>query len=113
MRRGAKMVMLFKSRKALDFLLKHGEVVTFRLHERKTGKDWITDRRGGKKIADVEVVLLEKVRKPSYRATYFQKYVHKSGFDNVKEWWDEIVKLNGFSKFMNAEKGYFYLVRLR
>ena len=111
--RGIDMVMIFRCRKVLNFLLKRGEVVIFRLHKRKEGKDWITHKRGGKKIAEVEIVLLEEIENPSWHATKFQKYVDKSGFDSVKEWWDAIIELNGFSRFMNAKRGYFYLVRGR
>ena len=105
------MVLIFKSKKALDFLLKHGEVITFRLHERKAGKDWITDRRGGKKIADVEVVLLEETKTP-HDFNKFQQYVDKSGFDSIEEWLSEIIKLNPACKLRDAETGYFYLVKL-
>ena len=104
-------MMLFKSKKALEFLLKQGEVVTFRLHKRREGKDWVTNKRGGKKIVEVEIVLLEEIENPSWRATKFQKYVDKSGFNSLKEWWDAIIEVNGFNKFMNAKKVIFILLK--
>jgi len=97
------MVMIFKSKKALNFLLTHGEVYTLRPKRRKEGRDWITDRRGGKKIANVEVELvafidLEKNYAETYRYinTIFNcakdllgNYVEKSGFQSVGEWLSE------------------------
>lgn len=104
--------MIFSSKKALDHLMKYGRVVTFRIRERKEGYDWITDRRGGRKIADVKVKLIDVIEEPSNRATVFLKYLRDSGFNSVGEWWDEIVNLNGMNKFYKAEKGYFYLVEI-
>jgi len=104
--------MIFSSEKALNHLMEHGRVVTFRLRMRGVGYDWITDRRGGSKIADVKITLIEEVDNPSERATVFLQYLKDSGFSSVGEWWDEITRLNGIKKFYNAEKGYFYLVEL-
>ena len=50
------MVVIFQSEKARRFLLENGVVFTFRSKRRKKlGEDWITDRRGGHKIADALV----------------------------------------------------------
>jgi len=85
------MVMIFQSEKARRFLLEKGFVFTFRAHRRKkVGRDWITARRGGRKIADVEVKE-EGIFNPSE----LKPYVRHSGFKSISEWIEEIRRLNG------------------
>jgi len=97
------MVMIFQSRKALSHLLQRGVVFTFRPQRRKTGKDWITDRRGGRKIADV-VVEEEGEFAPSGLGLYLEY----SGFNTLDEWIEEIRMLNR----RMPEKGWLYRVAL-
>ena len=85
------MVMIFQSEKARRFLLENGVVFTFRAKRRKKlGRDWITDRRGGRKNS----------RHPSggrgkVQASRSGLYVEYSGFSTLEEWIGEIKKLNG------------------
>jgi len=99
------MVMIFKSEKARKFLLEHGIVVSFRKNRRKTnlGKDWLTDKRGGKKIGDILVIELGE-----FEVEKLEPFVSISGFKNLQEWKDEIQKLNNKS----VSKGWLYLVNL-
>lgn len=89
------MVMIFQSEKPRQHLLEKGFVLTFRkLHMsgRKLGKDWITDKRCGKKIADVLVFSEYATVKPTREM--LAPYVNYSGFDSVDEWIEEIERLN-------------------
>jgi len=82
---------IFQSEKARRFLLENGVVFTFRSKRRKKlGEDWITDRRGGHKIADV---LVEEERK--FKPQELGLYVEYSGFSTLEEWIGEIERLNG------------------
>jgi len=100
------MVMIFSSDKARSFLLEHGRVYTFRKNRRKrVGRDWITDRRGGRKIADVTI----EEEAPVFHLNTLRKYVGESGFQTVDEWIEEIRRLNG-GKLPTA--GYLYKVTL-
>ena len=87
------MVMIFQSKKALEFLLKNGFVYTLRLKRKRTGRDWITDRRGGKKIADVNIEFVSVIR--ANNINDLEKYVPYSGFKSLDEWLIEAFKLNG------------------
>jgi len=99
------MVMIFQSEKARSFLLENGFVYTFRVHRRKhTGKDWMTGKRGGRKIADV---FIQEVG--CFRPTWLMPYTEYSGFDSYEEWQTEIVKLN---KGVYPCKGWLYKVSL-
>ena len=84
------MVMIFKSEKARRFLLENGVVFSFRSKRRKKlGRDWITDRRGGHKIADA---LVEEEGK--FKLQDLGLYVEYSGFSTLEEWIAEIRRLN-------------------
>lgn len=84
------MVMIFQSKKALARLLKEKSVATFRKNRRReTGHDWITDHRGGKKIA--EVMIREE---GLYSPSALSEFVFLSGFSSLQEWKNEIQKLN-------------------
>jgi len=83
--------MIFQSEKARRFLLENGVVFTFRAKRRKKlGEDWITDRRGGRKIADI---LVEEEGK--FKPQDLGLYVKYSGFSTLEEWIEEIKRLNG------------------
>lgn len=91
--------MLFMSPKPRRFLLENGMVYTVRAKKRKLrgeyiGHDWITDRRGGRKIADVIVEHWMPIDKDSLE-TVLTHYVRWSGFLTVTEWINEIKKFNG------------------
>ena len=104
------MVMIFQSPKALKFLLEEGEVYTFRVHARKSPKknDWITDKRGGKKISNVIIKLVARIN----RLSALSSYVTRSGFENLTDWLDEIKRLNpnDFAAQTNMISGYLYHV---
>jgi len=88
------MVMIFSSEPARNFLLKEGRVFSFRSRKRKrTGRDWITDRRGGKKIADVYIEEPFEI----WKAKQLETFVHASGFENLDAWLKEIYRLGGFN----------------
>ena len=98
------MVLYIKSRKVFEALRKHKLVYTFRVKRRKkTSRDWVTDRRGGKKKA---VVNIEEVGKVSVHDLV--EYVPWSGFGSHEEWLEEIAKLNG----KLVEEGWLYRVSL-
>ena len=101
------MVMLFQSKKAREHLLQFGEVYTFRTHKRKkTGKDWITDKRGHPKICDVTITLVREVKVGTIDLV---SYAEKSGFEHAWDWTCEIFKLNPELK---AIRGYVYHVEV-
>jgi hypothetical protein len=101
--RGNVMVIIFQSRKALNHLLQRGVVFTFRLHRRKAGMEWVTDRRGGHKIADV-IVEEEGV----FTRHNLGLYVEFSGFNTLQEWIEEVWRLNK----RIPERGWLYRVTL-
>ena len=81
------MVIIFSSHKARQHLLTTGQVYTVRTKKRKEepfkpSKDWLTDRRGGRKIADVLVEYWLPIKRESLELL-LQRYVKKSGFLTV------------------------------
>ena len=102
------MVMIFQSPKALKYLLEEGEVYTFRIHERKSLKkrDWIADKRGGKKISGVIIEFVTVISK----LTALSSYVTRSGFENLTDWYNEIKRLNPRVVQTNMIFGYLYHV---
>ena len=99
--------MIFSSKKALEQLRTMGEVVTFRLKERKIlGDDWVTNRRGGKKLYDVFVDVEEEGIIPADLGDY----IENSGFKSLKEWINEIKRLH---KCNEQTKGFLYYVCLQ
>ena len=81
-----------------------GEVITFRLKERKVvGFDWATDKRGGKKLFDV----LVEEEMGDIAPIDLEDYVEKSGFKTLKEWISEIKRLH---KCGANTKGFLYWV---
>jgi len=91
------MVIVFSSSKPRKHLLENGQVYTVRTKKRKEkmfkpSKDWLTDRRGGRKIADVLVEYWLPVRREELELL-LQRYVKKSGFLTVNEWIQEIKRL--------------------
>jgi len=100
------MVMIFQSEKPRRFLLENGIVFTFRVHRRlMTGKDWITDKRGGHKIANV-IVEAEGAFSPADLGTY----VAYSGFDSLEEWHEEVKRVLNWHRLPPV--GWLYKVSL-
>ena len=97
------MVIIFRSEKALSYLLSYGEIYTFRVRRRKVGRDWVTDKRRGHKIADV---FIEEVG--VFTLEELSRFVEHSGFASVKEWIEEIQKLNNHL----PERGWLYKVKV-
>ncbi len=103
------MVMIFAHPRVRAHLLEKGMVYSFRKHHKKTsdgirpqtGKDWATDRRTGKKIADIHVAALEPIDSLNMEQV-LEKYVPESGFyqgdgpldDAILEWTQAINDLN-------------------
>ncbi len=107
------MVMIFAHPKVRAYLLEHGLVYTYRKHHKKTsdgirlriGKDWATDRRTGKKIADIYITPMEPIDSLNM-GQVLTKYARESGFylgfykkwsgigDAVSEWARAINSLN-------------------
>ncbi|MBA7690388.1 hypothetical protein ES703_98914 [subsurface metagenome] len=104
------MVIIFENEKARNHLLKESFVFTFRKKKRKrTGNDWMTNMRGGFKVADVDI---EEIGCWTGMAwlSILKSFVEHSGFSTEGEWLVEIVKLN---KGLMPKKGWIYGVRLR
>lgn len=104
------MVIIFQNKKARDFLLRRRFVYSFRKVDSKYRfYDWMTDKRGGKKIADVLVNLYDGVFCSPIEEV-LGKYVTKSGFKTVGEWLDAIREFNGGRV---PATGYIYYVQIR
>lgn len=81
------MVMIFSNPIVRAYLLAHGLVYTFRKRHPKTadgvrlktGKDWATNKRTGKKIADIRVTPIEPIDSTNM-GRILTKYVRESGF---------------------------------
>jgi len=111
------MVMIFKEEKPLKHLFTHGRVYTFRTTLRKGLKaklpglqlsymdDWITWKRGGKKLINVRIYLIRKVE----RLLFLDAEIKDSGYASKKEWIDAIKRLN---KGKDCTVGYLYMVTI-
>ena len=91
------MVIVFSSHKPRRHLLENGQVYTVRIKKKKMKpwylkKDWMTDKRGGKKIADVFVEYWFSIKRDELE-TVLIHYVKNSGFLTVSEWLQEIKRL--------------------
>ena len=103
------MVMIFADPKVRAYLLEHGVVYSYREYHKKTldgvrpqtGKDWATDQRTGRKIADINITPMEPVDSLNL-GRVLTRYARQSGFyqgygrvdDAVSEWAKAINKLN-------------------
>jgi hypothetical protein len=112
-RKSKKMVMIFQSEKALNFLLEEGEVYTFRARKRKSRRknDWITNKRGGHKISNVTVEFVTRINRLQALSTY----VSRSGFSSLKDWLYEIKRLHpkDVAAQVGIISGYLYHVTLK
>lgn len=101
------MVMIFENQQVLNYLLSHGFVYTFRTHKRlRLGTDWITDKRGGKKIANVRITFIKITRD----LNELMPFLKHSGFNNIIDWNTAIMELN--PDFVHKEMKYGYLYRV-
>lgn len=120
-------MMIFNHPLVRAYLMEHGVVYTFRKNHKKTadgvrpqiGKDWATDKRCGKKIADIMVNPIEPIDGDNMRQV-LAKYVRDSGFYTgerpiyfpVDAWARAIHELNPY-KPTEAPEGWIYQVKLR
>jgi len=104
------MVIIFQNEKPRRFLLENGVVFTFRLHRREpVDRDWMTNKRGGRKIVDVYV---EEVG--YFNSLDLEPYVAYSGFNSVEEWNEEIKRMLKWDKLPpHGWQGWLYEVSLR
>ena len=115
------MVMIFSNKKVRDYLLSNGLVYTYRKNHRKTGdgirpqvgKDWATDKRTGKKIADIFITVMEPIDSQNM-SQVLRKYARDSGFYKritycaMEDWARAIRSLNPFA----PRAGWIYKVEL-
>ena len=103
------MVIIFQNEKARRHLLEEGFVVTFRKNKRKgvNLNDWMTDKRGGKKIADVKIFEM-----CGCDVGFLKSLVKWSGFRSHEEWKTEIGVLNK-EETKDYSIGWLYLVVVR
>lgn len=117
------MVISFQEKRVREFLLKNGQVYTFRYYNKDTpngqrkqiGKDWANSGRGTCKIADVNVTPIEYLDALNM-GIVLTKYVRESGFypgrgrvdDSVSEWARKINTLHPNKPTV----GWIYLVEL-
>ena len=99
-----KTVIYFKSKRALEHLLKHGEVYTIRPKERTEGFAVVKTSRKSQRLAVVDVKYVGKVS-----AGTLDNFVDKSGFRSVREWLEEVRRLNGGKL---PERMFLYCVKL-
>lgn len=122
------MVTIFACKPVLKYLLEHGFVITFRDHMLKDnngvsigtdckGLGWITDKRGGKKIADVKILWWNDYHNVGFTVEgnqldwkkILEEYVEDSGFKTVDDW-IEVIKR--FCHGSIPSIGYLYYVEL-
>ena len=107
------MVITFMDQLPRNYLIKHGEVYTFRRNKRKrTGKTWAAKGRGKPKFADVHITLIEVIE----RLPELKPFVNKSGFASFEDWINAIDVLNPRLINSNNAKdpwGFLYYVRVR
>lgn len=124
---GRKTVIYFKSKKALNYLLKNGEVYTIRPRKRSEGLAYVKTSKKGRKLAEVEVRCVGKVDLTAPDDEWYidltdvdfitigrgglKRFVGKSGFNSVEEWLEEVRRLNGGK--LPADKMFLYHVELR
>lgn len=100
------MVIIFENEKARKYLLKEGFVYTLRKRKRKRiGKDWMTDRRQGHKIADVHIEEVGSWTGKDWRI--LEPFVKDSGFTSIEEWMDVVTE---FSRGEMPKRGWIYRV---
>ena len=102
------MAISFLNEGVLKYFMKEGEVYTFRLHRRlQTGKTWMNDRRGGPKIADVDVREVGE-----YRVWDLRPFLDNSSFRTLASWFMAIRELQGSRIVSMNTRGWLYKVKL-
>ena len=92
----------------MEYLMSEGEVYTFRLPRRlKTGNTWMNDRRGGSKIADVDVREVGE-----FRVKDLRPFLDKSSFKTLAAWWNVIQIRSGSRVVTMDTRGWLYKVKL-
>lgn len=99
------MVIIFQNEKALQQLLNKGTAYTFRTHEHLICNDYVTNKRGGKKIAEVKVTKVIPIK--TIDENTLKPYVQESGFPTTEEWISAIKHFNP-----NIKEGYIWKVEL-
>jgi len=98
------MVIIIESKKARKHLRETGKIYVFRKRIRKkVGKDWMTDKAGGSKIADVYVSKVGYWSGITWRI--LEPFVKQSGFNSMEEWISDITK---YGSGEMPEKGWIY-----
>ena len=87
------MVIIFSIKRVREFLLRNGFVYTLRLNRKQFGKDWMTDRRGGKWICDVWVELVDVLPRDTLGFT-LTRYVKWSGYLTEGEWVNDFMRVH-------------------
>lgn len=95
-------MLIIKDERILKFLMKRGFVFLFSTRELKEGKGWVRASPTGKKIADVRIRLLTKIKPERIKLSSF---LRGSGFNTLDEWIDSLKKEN-----KDLREGYLYLV---
>jgi hypothetical protein len=103
------MVIIFANEYAREYLLENGIVYSFRKGpvRKQLGKDWMTDKRTGKKIADVYIDAIEEIE-PEMLYEKLNRYYMQSGFYSTDEWITIISSLNKWK----LPRGWLYKVIL-
>ena len=102
------MAISFLNEGVLKYFMREGEVYTFRLNRRiQTGKTLMNDRRGGPKIADVDVREVGE-----YRVWDLRPFLDKSSFRTLAAWFMAIRELQGSRIVSMNTRGWLYKVML-
>ena len=97
------MVIIFQNRQVREYLLEHGKVYTYRKgfeRRKRVGRDWATDRRCGKKIADVDIMVVssrisrENILEALSQGDDDGPFYGQSGLSTVETWVQTIKDLN-------------------
>jgi hypothetical protein len=90
------MVIIFMNEKARNQLLNKGVVYTLRHIRHIEGIDWMTDKRGNKKICDVRITYINDGTFNKI-VCLLRFYVSQSGFNSVEEWINIFKDMNSYS----------------
>ncbi|MBC8225340.1 hypothetical protein H8E65_12180 [Candidatus Bathyarchaeota archaeon] len=109
------MVIIFQNRQVREHLLEHGKVYTYRKgfeKRKRIGRDWATDRRCGKKIADVDIMVISAITRENLIRVLSQgddegSFYEQSGLGTVENWVQAIKDLN---RGEGPEYGWLYRV---
>ncbi|KXB04880.1 hypothetical protein AKJ48_01130 [candidate division MSBL1 archaeon SCGC-AAA261O19] len=94
------MVLIIPSRKVRNHLTSENIIYFVSDKKRNEDEDWITDKFGGKKIADANIELERKIDLSTHKNLeailymWLKTYVEHSGFENTYQWIGDIKKSN-------------------